>query len=47
LAALGTDFSFGFSSVVDVEGDVDDGVGDGAAGPPLTTNDVLGAVGAA
>ena len=46
LAAVGTDFSFGFNSVVEVEGDVDDDV-KGAAGPPLTTSDVLGAVGAA
>jgi hypothetical protein len=46
LAALGTDFSFGFNSVVDVEGDVDDAAGEGP-GPPLTTSDVLGAVGAA
>jgi hypothetical protein len=43
LAAVGTVFSFGFSSVVDVE--VDAGVS--GVTPSLTTSDVLGAVGAA
>ncbi len=46
LAAVGTVFSFGFNSVVDVDVDAAS-AGVSGVTPSLTTSDVLGAVGAA